>query len=77
MDEFFDDLIQHANHFIKTKAKLNPHSNPNVYQSNLENTICLTCSSKILTNNPHACRYYCKKKDIYTGLDIKNIMNEN
>ena len=52
---FFDHLIQHANHTIKTKLKLNPHSNTNVYQSNLENTICLICSNKILTNSSHAC----------------------
>ena len=70
-DEFFDHLIQHANHFIKAKAKLNPYSNPNVYQSNLKNTICLICSSKILTNNPHACRYYCKKTGYLYGLRHK------
>ena len=49
LDKFFDHLIQHINHINKTKAKPNPHTNPNVYKSNSENTICLICNNKILT----------------------------
>ena len=49
LDKFFDHLIQHVNHINKTKAKPNPHTNPNVYKSNSENTICLISNNKILT----------------------------
>ena len=45
----------------KVKAKPNPYSNPNLYQSNQINPICSICNNLILTNNPHGNRYYCKK----------------
>ena len=67
MDEFFDHLIQHVNHIYKTKAKPNPHSNPDVYKSNPENTIGLICNNPILTNNPHAYQYYCIKTGYLYG----------
>ena len=77
LDEFFNDLTYHVTRISKIKAKPNPHSNPDVYQSNFENTICLICNNQILTNNPHAYRYYCKKKkDIYMDLDMVNVVNE-
>ena len=62
----------------KVKAKPNPYSNPNLYQSNQINPICLIFNNSILTNNPHAKGYYCKKKqNIYIDLDMVNVMNEN
>ena len=76
LDEFFNDFTYHVNRISKTKAKLNPHSNPDVYNSNAENTICLICNNQILTNNPYAHRYYCKKTYIM-DLDMVNVMNEN
>ena len=39
LDEFFNDLTYHVNQINKIKAKPNPHSNPNVYKSNSENTV--------------------------------------
>ena len=63
LDKFFDHLIQHINHINKTKAK----PNPNVYKSNSENTICLICNNKILTQNPDACQYFCKKTRYLCG----------
>ena len=67
MDEFFNDLTHHHNPINKIKAKSNPYSNPNVHKSNTEKTICLICNNQILTNNPHAYRYYCKKTGYFHG----------
>ena len=52
------------NRINKIKAKPNPYSNPNVYKSNVENTICLICNNEILTNNHHAYRCY-REKTVY------------
>ena len=52
------------NRINKIKAKPNPYSNPNVYKSNVENTICLICNNEILTNNHHAYRCY-RQKTVY------------
>ena len=52
LDEFFNDLTYHVNQINKIKLK------PNV-----ENTICLICNNQILTNNPHAYHYYCRKTE--------------
>ena len=49
----------------KVKAKPNPYSNPDLYQSNQINPICLICNNSILTNNPDAKGYYCKKNRIF------------
>ena len=51
----------------KAKAKPHPNSNPNVYKSNPENTICLICNNPILINNPHSYRYYCKETGCLYG----------
>ena len=67
LDEFFNDLTCHVNRISKTKAKPNPHSNPDVYSHHSENRICLICNNQILTNNPHAYRYYCKKTGYLYG----------
>ena len=53
LDELFNDLTYHVNRISKINAKSNPHSNPDVYKSNLENTICLICNKQILSTNPH------------------------
>ena len=53
LDEFFNDLTYHVNGINKIKAKPNPYSNPNIYKSNVENTIFLIVNNQILTNNPH------------------------
>ena len=66
LDEFFNNLTNHVNRISKIKGKPNPYSNPDVYKSNAEKTICLSCNDPILTNKPHAYRYYCKKTgDLY------------
>ena len=65
--ETFNDLTYHVNRISKIRAKPNPYSNPDVYKSNAENTICLICNNQILTNNPHAYRYYCKKTGYFYG----------
>ena len=65
LDEFVYHLVKHVNRIDKRKAKPNPYSNPNVSKSNLQNTICLICNNPILTNNPHAYQYYCKKNRIF------------
>ena len=67
LDEFFNDLTYHVNRISKIKAKPNPYSNPDVYKSNVENTICLICNNPILTNNPQTYRYYCKKSGYLYG----------
>ena len=64
LDKFFNYLTYHVHRKIKIKAKYNPHSNPDFYKSNVENTICLISNNQISTNNPHAYRYYCKKNRI-------------
>ena len=64
LDGFFNDLTYHVNGINKIKAKPNPYSNPNVYKSNTEKTICLICHKHILANTPHAHRYFCKKTSI-------------
>ena len=64
LDEFFNDLTYHVNQINEIKAKPNPCSNPNVYKSNVENTICLICNNEILTNNHHAYRCY-REKTVY------------
>ena len=64
LDKFFNDLTYHVHRKIKIKAKHNPHSNPDSYKSNVENTICLISNNQISTSNPHAYRYYCKKSMI-------------
>ena len=46
LDEFFHDLTHHVNRINKIKAKPNPYSNPNVYKSNVENTIYLICDNQ-------------------------------
>ena len=70
LDEFFNDLTYHVNQINKVKAKPNPHSNPNVYKSSFENAICL------IFNNPHHIDIIVKKQDIYTDLDMVNVMKE-
>ena len=78
MAQPFNDLTYHVHRISKIKAKPNPYSNPDVYKSNAENTICLICNNQILPNNPHAYRYYCKKKqDISMDLDMVNAKKEN
>ena len=67
LDEFFNDLTYHVNRISKIKAKPNPYSDTHVYKSNAEKTICLICNNPILTNNPHAHRYYCKKTGYLYG----------
>ena len=67
LDEFFNDLTYHVNRISKIKAKPNLYSNPDVYKSNVENTICLISNNPILTNNPHAYRYYCIKSGYLYG----------
>ena len=67
LDKFFNHLVQHFYHINKTKAKPSPYSNPDIYKSNAENTIFLICNNQILTNNPHAHRYYCKKTGYLYG----------
>ena len=61
LDKLFNDLTYHVNRINKIKSKPNLYSNPNLYQSNQINPICLICNNPILTNNPHANRYYLKK----------------
>ena len=61
LDEFFNDLTYHVIRINKIKAKPNPYSNPDAYKCNAENTICLICNNKTLTDDPHAYPYYCKK----------------
>ena len=53
LDEFFNDLSDHRNRINKIKAKQNPYSNPDVYQSNVGKTICLICNNRILTIEVH------------------------
>ena len=79
LDEFFNDLAYHVNRINKIKAKPNPYPNPHVYKNNVENTIRIIYNNnQILTNNPHAYHYYCKKNRIfYMDLDMVNVMNEN
>ena len=67
LDDCFNDLTYYMNRINKIKAKPNPYSNPNVYKSNVENTICLICNNQILTNNHHAYRYYRKKTGYLYG----------
>ena len=55
LDEFFNDLT-YVNRISKIKTKPNPYSNPDVYKSNGEKSICLIYNNPILTNNPHAHR---------------------
>ena len=47
------------------QIKPNPYSNPEVYKSNAEKAVCLTCNNPNLTNNPHTYQYYCKKSRIF------------
>ena len=47
------------------QIKPNPYSNPDVYKSNAEKAVCLTCNNQILTNNPHAYQYSCKNSRIF------------
>ena len=61
LDKCFNDLTYHVNRINKIEAKPNPYSNPNLYQSNQINPICLICNNPILINNTHANRYYCQK----------------
>ena len=78
LDQFSNDLTYHVNRINKIEAKPNLYSNPNLYQSNQINPICLICNNQILINNPHANRYYCEKKqDIYIDLDMVDVMNKN
>ena len=67
LDEFFNDIPSHVNRINKIKAKANPYSNPDAYKCNAENTICLICNDKTLTDNPHAYPYYCKKTGYLYG----------
>ena len=67
LDEFFNDLTYHVNQISKIKAKQNLYSNPDVYKSNAEETICLICNNPILTNNSRAYRYYCRKTGYLYG----------
>ena len=60
LDEFFNDLTQHVSRISKIKAKPNPYSSPDVYKNNLKNTISLTHNNKLLSDKPHAYRYYIK-----------------
>ena len=74
LDNFFTHLKYHVNKRNKTKTRPNPYSNPNSYKNNANKTICLLCNKEILTDKPHAFRYYCKKKkqDIFTGSNMVN-----
>ena len=41
LDKLFNDLTYHVNRINKIKSKPNLYSNPNLYQSNQINPICL------------------------------------
>ena len=67
LHEFFNDFTYHVNRISKLKAKPSPYSNPEVYKLNAQKAICLICNNPILTHNPHAHRYYCKKAGYLYG----------
>ena len=78
LNEFFEQLINHVDHIDKIHAKPTPHSNPKVYKSSPINPICLTCNYPIKTeNNAHGYRYYCKKQDTYTDLNMVVLIRKN
>ena len=61
LDKLFVHLKYHFNRINKIKARPNPYSNPDAYKNNANETICLIYNKDILTDKPHAYRYYCKK----------------
>ena len=73
LDNFFTHLKYHVNKVIKIKTRPNPYSNPTANKNNDNKTICLMCNKETLTDEPHACRYYCKKQVIFTVLNMVNV----
>ena len=59
LDNFFTHLKHHLNKINKIETRPNPYCNPTPYKNNDNKTICLLCNKKILTDKPHAFRYYC------------------
>ena len=60
LDKFFVHLKHHVNQINKIKARPNPYSTPNSYKYNGNKLFnCLICNKEILTDKPHAYRYYC------------------
>ena len=78
LNKFFEQLINHVDHIDKIYAKPTPHSNTKVCKSNPINPICLICNYPIKTeNNAHGYRYYCKKQDTYTDLNMVVLIRKN
>ena len=67
LDKFFVHLKYHINKINKIKAKPNPYSNPNTDKNSANKIICLICNNEILTDKPHAYRYYCRKTGYLYG----------
>ena len=72
LDKCFENLKLHVKHIDEIKSKPNPHSNPDVYDSNPEFATCLICN-KIINDqyHEHGCRYYCKKTGYLLGFKHK------
>ena len=78
LNEFFEQLINHVDHIGKITAKTTLQSNPKAYISNPINRICLIWNDPIKTeNNAHGYRYYCKKQDTYTDLNMVVLIRKN
>ena len=62
LDKFFEHLIKHIKRIDECKEKLDPLSNPDVYNINPEFAICSICN-KIIDDqyNAYRYRYYCRK----------------
>ena len=72
LDKFFDSLIVHVEYIDKSKSKPNPHSSPEIYNSNPEFAICLACNKTINDQyNAHGYIYYCKKTGYLLGFKHK------
>ena len=67
LDKFFVHLKYHVNWINKIKATPDPFSNPEAYKYNGNKPICLICNTEILTDKPHAYRYYCKTTGYFYG----------
>ena len=61
LDKFFVHIKYQVNRINKIKTTPNPDSNPSAYKNNASKIICLVYNNDILTDKPHAYRYYCKK----------------
>ena len=78
LNESFEQLINHVDHIGKITAKTTLQSNPKAYISNPINRICLIWNYPIKTeNNAHGYRYYCKKQDTYTDLNMVVLIRKN